>query len=198
VDISILGMILAAAAALAAIWLIATFNGLVRLRNRVQNGWSDIDAQLMRRHDLVPNLVEASTGYMQHERSVLEDVTQARAQAASSGASIPQRALAEASLTGALSRFFVHVENYPALRAVESMKLLQEQLTSTENRIAFARQYYNDEVMKYNITRTSFPCNLFASALGFAPAAMFSAEQSDREVVPVRMSESSLPSGDGG
>lgn len=197
-DISILGMIVAAAAAMLVIWLILAFNGLVRLRNRVQSGWSDVDVQLARRHDLVPNLVEASKGYMQHERSVLEDVTLAQTQAAACGTNVPERALAEASLTGALSRFFVHVENYPALRAVESMKILQEQLTSTENRIAFARQYYNDEVMKYNIARTSFPRNLFANALGFGPAAMYAAEAGDRELTPVRISESGLPSSDVG
>lgn len=196
--ISTFGVILAAAVVVVTIWVIVAFNGLVRLRNRVQSGWSDIDVQLARRHDLVPNLVEMSKGYMQHERSVLEDVTQARAEAASSGANVSQRAIAEASLTGALSRFMVHVENYPELRAVESMKLLQEQLTSTENRIAFARQYYNDEVMSYNIARTSFPRNLFSNVLGFGPAAMFSAEASDREVIPVQMSESGLPSGDAG
>lgn len=193
--ISTLGMILAGVAAVLLIWLIATFNGLIRLRNRVQSGWSDIDVQLMRRHDLVPNLVEASKGYMQHERSILEDVTRARAQAASCGANVPERAIAEASLTGALSLFFIHAENYPALRAVESIKLLQEQLTSTENRIAFARQHYNDEVMKYNIARTSFPRNLFADALGFGPSEMFAAEASDRAVVAVQMSESGLSSG---
>lgn len=194
--ISTLGMILAGVAAVLLIWLIATVNGLIRLRNRVQSGWSDIDVQLMRRHDLVPNLVEASKGYMQHERSILEDVTRARAQAASCGANVPERAVAEASLTGALSLFFIHAENYPALRAVESMKLLQEQLTSTENRIAFARQHYNDEVLKYNIARTSFPRNLFASALGFGPSEMFAAEAIDRAMVTVQMSESGLSSGD--
>lgn len=197
-DISTLEMILAAGATSLVIWLILTFNGLVRLRNRVRSGWSDIDVQLARRHDLVPNLVEASKGYMQHERSVLEDVTQARTQAVSCGANVPERAIAEASLTGALSRFFVHVENYPALRAVDSMKLLQEQLTSTENRIAFARQHYNDEVMTYNIARTSFPRNIFATALGFGPAAMFAAEASDRAVVKVHISESALDPGDTG
>lgn len=194
-DISTLGMILAAGVVLLVIWLIVAFNGLVRLRNRVRSGWSDIDVQLTRRHDLVPNLVEASKGYMQHERSVLEDVTLARTQAAACGTNVPERAFAEASLTGALSRFFIQVENYPALRAVESMKLLQEQLTSTENRIAFARQHYNDEVLKYNIARTSFPRILFANALGFGPAAMFAAEASDRAVVTVPMSESGLSSG---
>jgi|SRR5579859_266135 len=175
------------------VWMIIAFNGLVRMRNRVRNGWSDIDVQLARRHDLVPNLVETAEGYLQHERSVLDDVTQARSQAVVPAANIPQRALAEASLTGALSRFFVRVENYPNLRAAENMKLLQEQLTSTENRIAFARQHYNDEVMNYNTARLSFPRNLLAGFFGFPPATMFTADPNDRERVEVQLSSSSRP-----
>lgn len=175
------------------VWMIVAFNGLVRMRNRVRNGWSDIDVQLARRHDLVPNLVETAKGYMQHERSVLDDVTQARSQAVVPTANIPQRALAEASLTGALSRFFVQVENYPNLRAAENMQLLQEQLTSTENRIAFARQHYNDEVMNYNTARLSFPRNILAGIFGLAPATMFAADPHDRERVEVQFSSSSRP-----
>lgn len=185
--ISTVGFVAIAAVVLFLIWLIVVFNGLVALRNRVQNGWAEIDVQLTRRHDLVPNLVETARGYMQHERSVLEDVTQARAQAAATGSNVPARAAAEASLTGALSRFFIQSEKYPALRAVESMKILQEQLTSTENRIAFARQFYNDEVMKYNTARMTFLRSLFASAMGFSAAALFTAQAADREVVSVRM-----------
>ncbi|HEV3510843.1 MAG TPA: LemA family protein [Candidatus Sulfotelmatobacter sp.] len=175
------------------VWMIVAFNGLVRMRNRVRNGWSDIDVQLARRHDLVPNLVETAKGYMQHERSVLDEVTQARSQAVVPTANIPQRALAEASLTGALSRFFVQVENYPNLRAAENMQLLQEQLTSTENRIAFARQHYNDEVMNYNTARLSFPRNILAGIFGLAPATMFAADPNDRERVEVQLSSSSRP-----
>lgn len=175
------------------VWMIIAFNGLVRMRNRVRNGWSDIDVQLARRHDLVPNLVETAKGYMQHERSVLDEVTQARSQAVVPTANIPQRALAEASLTGALSRFFVQVENYPNLRAAENMQLLQEQLTSTENRIAFARQHYNDEVMNYNTARLSFPRNILAGIFGLAPATMFAADPNDRERVEVQLSSSSRP-----
>lgn len=175
------------------VWMIVAFNGLVRMRNRVRNGWSDIDVQLARRHDLVPNLVETAKGYMQHERSVLDDVTQARSQAVVPTANIPQRALAEASLTGALSRFFVQVENYPNLRAAENMQLLQEQLTSTENRIAFARQHYNDEVMNYNTARLSFPRNILAGIFGLSPATMFAADPHDRERVEVQLSSSSRP-----
>lgn len=187
-EISTLAVMLSAASVLLLDWAIVTFNGLVRMRNRVQNSWSDIDVQLTRRHDLVPNLVETARGYMQHERSVLEGVTQARLQAVACRPDIPTRALAEASLTGALSQFFAHVEKYPNLRATENMKLLQEQLTSTENRIAFARQHYNDEVVQYNTARLSFPRNIFAGAFGFAPAEMFAANESDRTLIEVKLS----------
>lgn len=192
-DISIVVIAFIVAFVLFLVWMIIAFNGLVRMRNRVGNGWSDIDVQLARRHDLVPNLVETAKGYMQHERSVLDDVTQARSQAVVPTANIPQRALAEASLTGALSRFFVQVENYPKLRAAENMQLLQEQLTSTENRIAFARQHYNDEVMNYNTARLSFPRNILAGIFGLSPATMFAADPHDRERVEVQLSSSSRP-----
>ena len=187
-EISTIVIVLLVAFAVLVVWMIVSFNGLVRMRNRVQNGWSDIDVQLARRHDLVPNLVETARGYMQHERSVLEDVTQARLEAVASRPDIPARALAEASLTGALSRFFMNVENYPNLRASENMKLLQEQLTSTENRIAFARQHYNDEVLQYNSAQLSFPRNILAGIFGFAPAAMFTADANDRGLVEVQLS----------
>lgn len=173
-------------AAVLLIWLIFVFNSLVALRMRVQNAWSDIDVQLKRRHDLIPNLVAAVQGYMAHERSTLEAVTQARTQAvAVSTGSIQQRNDAEAALTGALGKLFAVAEKYPQLRAVESVQLLQEQLTTTENRIAFARQFYNDEVMKFNTRRATFPRNLVAGALGFSPATMFAAEEAERANVKV-------------
>lgn len=168
-------------------WTIAAFNHLVAMRNRVQNAWADIDVQLNRRHDLIPNLVEAVRGYMQHERSTLEAVTQARAQAAAAGNNIPARIAAEAALTGALGNLFLLAENYPQLRAVENFQLLQEQLTSTENRIAYARQFYNDEVMKYNTAQSTFPRNLFAGALGFSPAVMFAGTNADRSEIQVNI-----------
>jgi LemA protein len=173
--------------AIALVWFIAAFNGLVALRNRVNNAWAEVDVQLKRRHDLIPNLVESVRGYMQHERSVLEGVTQARAQAMAAGGDIPYRSVAETKLTGALAKLFAVVENYPQLRAVESVQLLQEQLTSTENRIAFARQFYNDEVMKYNTMQSTFPRNLFARPFGFTPAAMFTAADDDRQNVQVKI-----------
>lgn len=179
-------LLLVAAALL--VWIIAAFNALVALRVRVQNAWSDIDVQLKRRHDLIPNLVEAVRGYMQHERSTLEAVTQARALAvAAPSGDLPQRIAAESALSGALGKLFAVAENYPQLRAVESVQLLQEQLTSTENRIAFARQFYNDEVMKYNTAQSTFPRNLFAGMFGFSQAAMFTAADGERAAVAVKI-----------
>ena len=174
-------------AVVAVIGVIAEFNGLVALRTRVQTAWAQIDVQLKRRHDLIPNLVEAVRGYMQHERATLEAVTQARAQAIAAGGNVEQRSAAESVLAATLGCLFAVVENYPQLRAAENVQLLQEQITSTENRIAFARQFYNDEVMKYNMAQATFPRNLFAGMLGFSPSAMFTAEESDRATVQVRI-----------
>src|SRR5215469_13770522 len=166
--------------------LIWTYNRLVRLRNRVQNAWSDVDVQLKRRHDLVPNLVETVRGYMQHERQTLEAVTSARAQAMTTGAGISARAVAEMALTGAVGNLFAVAERYPALRAAQNFTLLQEQLTTTENRIAFARQYYNESVMQYNTAIATFPRNLIAGAMGFSAAMLFAAEAGDRTNVAVK------------
>ena len=180
----VIGIILAA---LVLIWLIAVFNGLVALRNRVQNAWAQIDVQLKRRHDLIPNLVETVRGYMQHERSVFDALTDARAQAIVAGSNIPVRTAAESALSGALGKLFAVAENYPQLRAVENFQILQEELTSTENRIAYARQCYNDEVMKYNTTQSTFPRNLFVRMLGFSPASMFAGMDTDRAEVYVKL-----------
>jgi LemA protein len=178
-------LVIAVAAALL-IWFMAAFNSLVALRLRVQNAWFDIDVQLKRRHDLIPNLVSAVQGYMAHERSTLEDVTQARTRAvASAGETVADRAQVESALTGALSNLFAVAEQYPQLRAVESVQLLQEQLTSTENRIAYARQFYNDEVMKFNTALATFPRNLFAGIFGFLPATMFAAQDAERASIHV-------------
>jgi len=166
--------------------LIWTYNRLVGLRNRVKNAWSDVDVQLKRRHDLVPNLVETVRGYAGHERQTLEAVTSARAQAMTAGASIAARAVAEMALTGAVGNLFALSERYPTLRAAGNFTLLQEQLTSTENCIAFARQYYNESVMQYNTAIATFPRNLVAGALGFSAATMFAAEAGDRTNVAVR------------
>ncbi|SRR5579864_1612303 len=165
--------------------LVLIYNRLVRLRNRVQSAWSDVDVQLKRRHDLVPNLVETVRGYAGHERQTLEAVTSARAQAMASGAGIGARAVAELALTGAVGNLFAVAERYPTLRAAQSFTLLQEQLSSTENRIAFARQFYNESVLQYNTAIATFPRNLVAGAMGFTRATLFAAEAGDRPNVTV-------------
>lgn len=175
-------------AALVLVFVLVTFNRLVGMRNGVRNGWSDIDVQLTRRHDLVPNLVASVKGYMDHERQTLEAVTQARSQAISaSGAAIPVRAAAEMALGGAVQNLFGVAERYPALKASQNFLLLQEQLTSTENRIAFARQHYNEVVRRYNTSLATFPSNLIAGAFGFSPSQMFAAEAGDRAAVQVEV-----------
>ena len=153
---------------------VATYNGLVRRRNQVKNAWAQIDVQLKRRYDLVPNLVETVKGYMKHERETLEAVTNARnlaQQAASSGAGA--RAKAEGELSSALSRLLVVVENYPDLKASQNFLALQEELTSTENKISFSRQYYNDSVLRFNNQTQMFPSNIIASITGFTASEFF-------------------------
>jgi len=153
---------------------IGTYNGLVRRRNQVKNAWAQIDVQLKRRYDLVPNLVETVRGYMKHERETLEAVTNARnlaQQSASAGAGA--RGKAEGALSSALSRLLVVVENYPDLKANQNFLALQEELTSTENKIGFSRQYYNDSVLKYNNQTQMFPSNIIASITGFTASEFF-------------------------
>jgi len=153
---------------------IVTYNGLVRRRNQVKNAWAQIDVQLKRRYDLIPNLMETVKGYMKHERETLEAVTNARniaQQASSSGAGV--RAKAEGELSSALSRLLVVVENYPDLKANQNFLALQEELTSTENKISFSRQYYNDSVLRYNNQTQMFPSNIIASITGFRASEFF-------------------------
>jgi LemA protein len=180
-------VVLAAIAALLLFFFLATFNRLIGLRNGVRNAWSDIDVQLTRRHDLVPNLVEAVKGYMNHERETLEAVTQARSQAMRSGADIATRAVAELALSGAVGNLFAVAEKYPTLKASQNFLLLQEQLTSTENRIAFARQHYNELVRRFNTAIAEFPRNLVAGAFGFSAAQLFAAEAGERANVEVKV-----------
>ncbi len=170
------------------LFIFMAYNRLVRMRNSMRNAWSDIDVQLTRRHDLVPNLVESVKGYMAHERQTLEAVTQARTQAmAISGADLATRATAEMTLGGAVKTLFGVAERYPDLKASQNFTLLQEQLTSTENRIAFARQHYNERVRQFNTAIAEFPRNLIAETLGFSPAQMFAAEGGDRANVQVKV-----------
>jgi LemA protein len=188
-DISYAFIAIAIVAAIVLFLLLKTYNGLIKMRNSVQSGWSDIDVQLTRRHDLVPNLVEAVKGYMTHERETLEAVTRARTEAmsATGGVNLATRAVAEMALTGAVTNLFVSAERYPALKASQQFLLLQEQIASTENRIAFARQHYNECVRKYNTAQAEFPRNLLAGPMGFTPSALFAADAGDRSNVEVRV-----------
>jgi LemA protein len=156
------------------IMFLTIYNGLVRRRNQVKNSWAQIDVQLKRRYDLIPNLVETAKGYMKHERETLEAVTNARnlaQQVSSAGAG--ERAKAEGELSSALSRLLAVVENYPDLKANQNFLALQEELTSTENKISFSRQYYNDSVLKYNNQTQMFPSNIVASMTGFKASEFF-------------------------
>ena len=177
------GIILLLILAILAVFLIARYNKLVVLRNRFKNSFAQIDVQLKRRYDLIPNLVETAKGYIQHERGTLEEVIAARNQASAAGqkaASDPSDASAiqgligaESVLSGVLGRLFAVVEAYPDLKANQTMQSLMEELTSTENKISFARQAYNDSVMSYNTTRESFPDLLIAGPFGFREAQLF-------------------------
>jgi LemA protein len=168
------------------LWAVGIYNGLVTLRNRFKNAFAQIDVQLKRRYDLIPNLVETAKGYLKHERETLEAVIKARNIAASAAQSVAanpadanaMRGLvgAEAGLAGALSRLMVVSEAYPDLKANQNMMQLTEELTSTENKVSFARQAYNDAVMAYNTQREVFPNVLFAGAFGFQPAELFQVE----------------------
>ena len=167
---------------------VGMYNSLVQLRNRVKNAWSQIDVQLKRRHDLIPNLVETAKGYMTHERETLEAVARARSQAiATAGANLGTRAVAEMALGGAVGNLFAVAERYPTLKASQQFLLLQEQLTSTENRIAFARQHYNESARQYNTSLAEFPRNLVAGMMGFTPAQLFAADVGDRANIQVKV-----------
>lgn len=169
------------------VFVVGIFNGLVRLRNQVKNAWAQIDVQLKRRHDLIPNLIETAKGYMKHERDTLENITKARnlAQSASaSGGGAAAQAPAESMLGGALLRFFAVAENYPDLKANQNFLALQEELSSTENKISFARQFYNDAVMIYNTKIQSVPSNIFAGMFGFKEDKLFELEDKSEGEVP--------------
>lgn len=165
---------------------IGLYNGLVRLRNEVKNAWAQIDVQLKRRHDLIPNLVETVKGYMTHERETLEKITQARAGAVSAqaGGQVGQIAQAEGALMGALRGFYAVAENYPQLKADANFRALQEELTSTENKVSFARQFYNDAVLKFNTACQTIPSNIVAGLGGFKPAEHFEVKDEVERAVP--------------
>ncbi|MCD4820234.1 MAG: LemA family protein [Candidatus Cloacimonetes bacterium] len=159
------------------------YNSLVQLKNRVKNAWSQIDVQLKRRHDLIPNLVETAKGYMKHERETLEGVTKARSDAMSAG-SVKEKSQYESQLSGSMSKFFLVVENYPDLKANENFMALQEELTSTENKIAFSRQSYNDQVLFYNNKVQMFPSNMIANMFNFIKEEFFELENKAERVAP--------------
>ena len=170
-------------------WVVLTFNVLVKLRNQVANAFRQIDVQLKRRHDLIPNLVESVKGEMKFEKETLERVIQARAAAVSAGqgGSTGDILAKEGMLTQALGRLMAVAENYPNLKANESVKTLMEELTHTENQIGFARQFCNDVVTKFNTQQQVFPTNLFATLLGFSPSVLWElpADSPDRETPKV-------------
>lgn len=180
-------VVAAIAGVLVLVFLVLVYNQLVKLRNRVRNAWADIDVQLTRRHDLVPGLVETVKGYMAHERGTLEEAVRARTEAMAAAGNFTARIPAEMLLTGALGKIMATVENYPELQASKNMQLLQEQLSSTENRIAFARQFYNESVMNFNTAIATFPRNLVAGILGFSAAALFSVNAEERANVEVHI-----------
>lgn len=177
--------------AVIAIFLVSMYNRLVTLRQRVREAWSDIDVQLKRRYDLIPNLVETVKGYAAHEKTVFENVTNARANAIAAGAtgSPEQRAQAENVLTGALRSVFAVAENYPQLQASQNFRDLQEQLTATEDKIAFARRFYNGNVRDYNTSLQTFPSSVLAGMFGFTAEQYFElADAKEREVPKVSFS----------
>ena len=172
-------------AVLVLLMFVGIYNGLVSSRNETKNSWSQVDVQLKRRHDLIPNLVETAKGYMKHEQETLEKVIKAR-QMAVDASSVADQAKAENMLTSTLRSLFAVSENYPDLKANENMLSLQEELTSTENRIGFARQSYNDSVLRYNNKCQQFPSNVVAGLFGFDTAEFFELEdEAQREPVKV-------------
>ena len=170
-------------AVLAVLALIGIFNSLVALRNQVKNAWAQIDVQLKRRYDLIPNLIETVKGYVKHEQGTLENITKARAQAMGAG-SVGEKARAEGQLTDAVNKFLVVAESYPDLKANQNFMALQEELRSTENKIAFSRQSYNDQVMFYNNKIQMFPSSLIAGTFGFNPEASFKVDTAAEREAP--------------
>ncbi len=164
-------------------WAIGIYNGLVGLRNQVKNAWAQIDVQLKRRHDLIPNLVETVKGYASHEAGTLQAVTEARAKAVSAEGVGPQ-SQAEGELSAALGRLMVVVEQYPDLKANQNFLGLQEELTSTENRIGFSRQHYNDSVMTYNTRTEVFPASIIAGMFNFKQEEFFELSDEGERAVP--------------
>ncbi len=182
----IFALILLILIAAALMFFVALYNGLVGLRNRVKNSWSQIDVQLKRRHDLIPNLVETAKGYMKHENETFVKVTEARAKAmgAAESGNVKDIGAAEADLSGSLAKLLLTVENYPELKANQNFLALQEELTSTENKIAFSRQAYNDDTMMFNNKIEMFPSNIVAGMFNFKQADFFEIEDKEEKKAP--------------
>jgi LemA protein len=179
-----IGLILLLMVLVLVFWVIGLYNGLVRLRNQVKNAWSQIDVQLKRRHDLIPNLVEVVKDYMSYEQETLRQVIEARGKAMSAQG-VAEKSQAENQLTGALKSLFAVAEAYPELKANQNVMRLQEELASTENKIAFARQYYNDSVMRLNNQTEVFPSSLIANQFGFKKEECYVIPQ--EETAPVKV-----------
>ncbi len=179
-----IGWILLGIVVVVALYAVVLFNGLIKLRNRIENAWAQIDVQLRRRHDLIPNLVETVKGYATHERDTLEAVTQARTAAMGAGG-VAEQAKAENMITSALKSLFAVSEAYPELKANQGFLGLQEELSGTEGRIAYARQFYNDTVFRYNTRIQSFPSLAIAGPLQFKQREYFEADDTSRGPVQV-------------
>jgi LemA protein len=180
----IFGVLVLVVIVVVALWMMGMYNGLVRFRNEVRNSWGQIDVQLKRRHDLIPNLVETVKGYMAHERNTLEAVTKARQQAIQVTGDVAERAKAENALSQTLRSLFAVAEAYPDLKANQNFLALQEELTSTENKISFARQYYNDAVLRLNNKIQMFPSNIMAGMFNFQMEKFFEVEAAEERQAP--------------
>lgn len=179
IPLILIGLIL-----LVIVMISGSYNGLVGLRNRVKNAWSQVDVQLKRRHDLIPNLIETVKGYMEHEKAILGDITKYRSQAMSAR-QVPEKIVAEESLGRSLGQFYAVAENYPELKANQNFLALQEELTSTENKIAYARQAYNDQVLFLNNKIQMFPSNIIAALFTFKEETFYEVAEAEKEVPKV-------------
>lgn len=178
-------MIILAAIVVVVLWIVGIYNGLITLKNRVDEAWSDIDVQLKRRYDLIPNLVETVKGYATHEKTLFEKVTEARAKAINAG-TVAEKGQAENMLTGALKSVFAVAENYPELKASQNFLELQRELTDTEDKIQASRRFYNGNVRDFNIKIEVFPETIIAKQLGFTKREFFEIEQKEKEPVAVK------------
>ncbi|MFA6073194.1 MAG: LemA family protein [Candidatus Woesearchaeota archaeon] len=182
---SIVGWVIIGVVVLVVLIIMALYNGLIRLKNQIENAWAQIDVQLKRRNDLIPNLIETVKGYAKHEKSVFTEVTKARTEMMSAK-TLDQKAKASNMLSDTLKSLFAVAESYPTLKANENFLQLQEELSGTENKIAYSRQHYNDMVMRFNTKIELFPNNIFAGMLHFTRREMFKVEESEKKNIKVQ------------